>query len=224
MKLKLILIIIGVIVIGGGGYYLITNNKSNTEATPKISNLKNVPSPEPTSTNRDGFPSLNQLEGITNFSSYTDGKSSLTQTEYVFSPTNYRTVTGNVVEVLDNGQLYSQVGNLSQYDSSSKATGNDIPELYSYAEQVNGLFNDPVVKVKKEGSCSYANQNGNLWNIYFNQVSNYAQGYLVCTQNPKGYLLSVQEGAELGSANSTYSVEIHLLSVGGVPPQTKANL
>lgn len=224
MKIKIIFVVILVVVLGGVGYYFFYKNnyKSPIEKISLSSPSKLTQSGQGAS--RDGFPSLGVLTSLSNYTAYFSEGSSLIETEYVYSLTDYKLVSGSVTSVLYDGQVYSQIGSLSQYDTSSKANNTDVPLMYSYANQVNALFNAPILKVKKMGACSYANQPGIEWDLYFNQLASYAQTYLVCTQNPKGYLMAVQEGAHLGSPSATYSSQIYLLSVGGVSPQTKANL
>lgn len=208
MKLKILIGSLLIIIIGVAVFYFVSpNNKNNTTIVTPIINTS------PQAAARDGFPTLNQLESLTNYTSTNSVSNTITYTQYVYNPNNYKTVTGNIVTIVNGGTSYSKVGNLNTITTNKV---NNKTDLISYSEQINGLINDPVVKVKKLGNCSYASQEGQSWEVYFNQIKAYDQAYFACTDLNKGYLLALNEGASLGSNNTTLSASFKILGINDV--------
>ncbi len=222
IKKKLIVLIVGVIIVGGVIIYLVSSSPP-TKITKVAVNSLIARSP---SANRDGFPDLNKLTSLNNYTSTSSvqNNGTITLNESVYSTSNYEYTSMGATTIIYNGNVYSILGNLSNTITKSSLSSNDQSQLISYAQQINGLFNDPSVKVKKTGTCQVAGQNGQSWDIYFNQLAQYAQQYVVCTQLPSGYLLSLTEGAHLGSTSQSLTVQFKVNTVGGVNPFTPANL
>lgn len=221
-KFLLSIVFLGIIVVAIAGIIVVINSKGTI--IQKSTNIINAVSSAIPQANRNGFPSLTQLENVTNFASDLNVANKFSETEYVNSPTNYKLVALGTTSIVYLGQKYSQLGSISSTRTISKVTSSDKVDLYSYAEQLNGLFNNPLVKVKKTGSCQVAGQNGNGWDVYFNSVATYSQSYLVCTNASSNYLMSLEEGAHLGLINQSLTASIKLISIGNQPQFTPNDL
>lgn len=176
---------------------------------------------------RNGFPSAKQLGSLTNFVS-TLTVSTLSTTQYVHSRDNYKqTVSGtHLTTILYHGKTYSELASMKQTRSVAKATAEDVPAYYGYANQLNNLFRSPVIVADRIGSCRVAGRAGQAWDIRSTGAGNkYASlDFHVCTAKRGGYLLSVEELSKISTSKELMSSAVKVTSIGRVPAYTPADL
>ena len=168
------------------------------------------------------FPSVSQLEGISDYS-YSEvtgnGQNSIAISGRVASATNFefKSTVLSSYTVVANGKTYITLTNKVY---SSPATSADVPPLVGFAEQVGNLaHNSSGMVLKHVGKCSFAGQAGDAWTISSaNAPVNFGQIYRVCTSSSSGYLLSVIAEVQIGSGVPTVNEEFQVDSVGNVPP------
>ncbi len=199
---------------------------STTHSTGPTTTLPLALSSAPSSTLAPGpappFPSLSQLESLSNYS-YSEvagnGRQAISISGNVASKSNYefKSTVLSAYTVVANGRTYTTLGNKVY---SSPATSADVPPLPGFAVQVASLVSAPsAMLLRYIGACSFAGERGDAWTITTPSApANFGEIYRVCTDASSGYLLYVIAEVETATSAPTVNEEFQVNSVGNVAP------